>query len=468
MGLRDIEHIVFVMLENRSFDHMLGYLSLDETLSGLPVDGLRSDQSWRDSYTNMVNGSPHAIKRIRGDQPIRQDPPHGHASIAEQINTAPLGPGPSKMGGFAQTYKSAHGNLDDPSLVMGYYDRDDVPTYDFLARNFCVCDRWFTSLPLGTQANRLMAMAGESLVVDNVTGLPLQELVYDWLDDKEVSWRVYVSGGYAPFFIMMRQWSFRILKSLALGDGPFRRFSAFRKNWQSAGPMPSVVFIEPEYADAPMSDPNDDHPPAPIAKGQEFVRDIYDILTSNPERWQKTLMIVTYDEHGGFFDHVAPPAIETKIGNVTLATTGPRVPALLVSPHVGAGQVFSEPLDHTSFLQLLAERFTPGNSYSPAVDQRQATLGRLRNALLDEPRVGKAPAMSPRPPSAAPESLIDRVPRAPDTPNATAIDAVVRDLAKEHPELISQPGWSEMKAYLETNAPPIPEHGDNIGPEREG
>src|SRR3546814_9087480 len=97
-------------------------------------------------------------------------------------------------------------------------------------------------------------------------------------------------------------------------------------------------------------------------------------------------MIVTYDEHGGFFEHVIPPDLETTVGDVTFPTLGPRVPALLVSPYVGAGKVFSEQLDHTSVLQLIAERFGDGDGYSDVVTARQTSMGRITNALLDEPR----------------------------------------------------------------------------------
>jgi phospholipase C len=464
LSLTGIDTIVFLMLENRSFDQMLGYLSLDETRGSLPVDGIRSDPDWRFPFANVSRGAEYPIRKISANQQIKQDPPHGYGSIAMQINMAPRGPGASMMGGFVESYVKAHKRVDDPGVVMGYYDAKDVPSYDFLARNFCVCDKWFTSLPLGTQANRLMAMAGESLVLDNVTGLPEQRLVYDWLEERGVPWRVYVSGGYAPFFIMMRRWAFRIVKSLALGGDNFRRFSALRRDWLSAEKMPSVIFIEPEYADAPMSTPNDDHPPAPISRGQDFVREIYTILTSNKERWSSTLMIVTYDEHGGFFDHVPPPKVETEVAGVTLKNLGPRVPALLVSQHVAAGQVFSEPLDHTSVLQLLAERFGEGAPYSAAVARRQAHLGRISSALLAEPRKGKSPSMPPRPRKlgAAPPP-VPSVPTAPDTPNAAAIDAIMRELAREHPELLNQPAWGEMKVYLETNTPPTPRHRDSLG-----
>jgi phospholipase C len=464
MALDDIDTIVFVMLENRSFDHMLGYLSLDETMARLPVDGLRSDTQWLWPYGNKSRGAEYPIRKISATQQIRQDPPHGRRSIEEQINSAPRGPGRDKMGGFVESYVKAHRKLDDPGVVMGYYDASDVPTYDFLARNFCVCDKWFTSVPLGTQANRLMAMAGESRVLDNVSGLsglPDQKLVYDWLKERSIPWRVYVSGGYAPFFMLMPRWRLDIALSLARSSGAFRRFSKFAADWQGVGEMPPIVFIEPAYADAPMSDPNDDHPPVPISKGQEFVRQIYKIVTSNEVRWRKTLMVVTYDEHGGFFDHVPPPELETVIEGVSLKTLGPRVPALLVSPFVGAGQVFSEPLDHTSMLQLIAERFGDG-TYSDAVNARQASLGRIAHALRPA-RDGRAPAMPPRPILRGPMIKTVSAPTAPNTPNAAAMDEVFRELARNHPEIVSEPGWSEVRAYLATNDPPEPMHSDNLG-----
>lgn len=233
MALNGIDTIIFVMLENRSFDQMLGYLSLDDTPGPLAVDGLRSDPAWQRAFANSAGGNSYPLKKLAAAQAIRQDPPHGHESIGRQIETPPAGPGADKMGGFVATYLDAHERVDDPGAVMGYYGSKDVPTYDFLARNFCVCDRWFTSLPLGTQANRLMAMAGQSKVLDNVIGLPNQQLVYDWLDARGIGWRAYISGGYAPFFIMMRRWALKIVGSLAIGNGPFRRFSAFRKEWQS-------------------------------------------------------------------------------------------------------------------------------------------------------------------------------------------------------------------------------------------
>lgn len=464
MALNDIDHVVFLMLENRSFDHMLGYLSLDETEHPLPVDGLRSDKAWQAPFANGAVGKSYPIKHIKAKQPINQDPPHGFDSIRTQIATAPAGPGRDKMGGFVSTYVAAHAQIDDPGVVMGYYKAEDVPVFDFLARNFCVCDNWFTPLPLGTQANRLMAMAGESRVLDNVTFLlPPQDLVYDWLNREKIAWRAYTSGGFTPFFMLMRRWAPRIFKSIATQRGPFQRLSSLEDDWAPTGQAPSVIFIEPEYADAPMSDPNDDHPPTPIAKGQALVRRVYETLTSNPARWQRTLLIVTYDEHGGFFDHVPPLEVDGLAGATKLETTGPRVPALLISPHVTAGQVFSEPLDHTSVLELIGERFGSRGAYSPAVSARQQHFGRLADALQRGPRPEAAPSMPA--PRLRPAGKFAKpiAPTAPNTPNAAAIDAIMRELAAKNPKLINQPAWSDMKLYLDTNMPPEPVHKDNIG-----
>jgi len=471
MALSDIDTFVYVMLENRSFDHMLGYLSLDDTPGRMAVDGLRTDPAWRARHANLGNGTPHQVKRLLSAQPIDEDPPHGNATIAKQINTPTAG-GAATMGGFVQTYLDAFRNPPpaDPAAVMGYYDAEAVGIYDFLARNYCVCDRWFTPLPLGTQANRLMAMSGTSKVVDNVRGLPDQELVYDWLGGRGIGWRAYVSGGFVPFFLMMSKWTVRIGASLAFGDGPFRRLGKLAANWASSKTMPQVIFIEPEYGDAPGSKPNDDHPPAPVSRGQKLVAEVYNTLIANPARWSRTMMIITYDEHGGFFDHVPPLAIPGKAGATAFATTGPRVPALIVSPHVGQGQVFSEALDHTSFLQLLADRFTSDGKYSPPVTERNQALGRISRALLATPRTGPPPplpqlqfqAMTPLA-AAAPEAIAPAAADAPPTPNAFALDAAARRFAAECPEAIERPELRQLKHYLERNAPPRPRRRDNVG-----
>ncbi|HYE26772.1 MAG TPA: alkaline phosphatase family protein [Allosphingosinicella sp.] len=460
MALKDIDTFVFCMLENRSFDHMLGYLSLDDAPRKLPVDGLRSDPAWQASWRNRGDGVPFPLKPLVLADAI-DDPPHGRERIKLQIETP--AEGHPHMGGFVQAYinsrrESGRPIPTDPGAVMGYYKADSVGTYDFLARNYCVCDRWFAPVPLGTQANKLMAMAGESKVLDNETGLPNQQLVYNWLKRNKVKWRVYQSGKFFPFFMMMEIWTAPIAASLLSGRGRFRRYTRFKKDWTTAKEMPSVIFVEPDYTDSFGSTANDDHPPTGIGGGQDLVRDLYETLTSNTERWARTLLIVTYDEHGGFFDHVPPLPVTTRIRDRLLPTTGPRVPALLVSPHVGRGTVFSEKLDHTAFLQLLAERFTPGQGYSLAVNERlaQNVLGRLSNALKGTPRTGKPPKMG--------EELEFKAvqPQGPagasNTPMGVAFFEAAQRLEREHPELVD----AEMKAALAAQPPPEPRGGDHI------
>ena len=447
MALKDIETIVIVIMENRSFDHMLGYLSLEGLAN---VEGLKGDAAWQASYANSYSGKRYPIFRVDPAALPCSDPQHDRQSIALQISQAPAGPGPSQMGGFVESYATLSDPVPaDPSAVMGYFHAASLPAFDFFARHYCVCDHWFASLPLGTQANRLMAMAGESQVLDNAgLFLPEQPLVYDWLNEHNIPWCAYQAGDFLPFFSLMASWLPEIATSLTLnqvtGGGHFRRYANFAADWNANAPVPRVVFVEPEYTDGPHADPNDDHAPTGVGPGQEFLAGLYRTLIGNPARWAKTLMVVTYDEHGGFFDHVPPLPIPTTIDGVTLPTTGVRVPAFLISPYVQPGSVFTGSLDHTSLLQLLDDRFTPGEGYSLAINARQAHFNRIANALNNAPQAGTPPALAlpgvPHAPLATPT--------APDTANARAFRTAAQKMAANHPDLLAQKGWEKVNQYL--------------------
>jgi phospholipase C len=217
----------------------------------------------------------------------------------------------------------------------------DVPATHFFATNYGICDRWFAAIPTGTQPNRLMAMSGYTLTDRNQKlMLPKQDLVYDWLDRNKISWRVYHQG--LPFFMMMDDWHVRILT-----DHHFRSYDDFQDDLNSGDePFPQVVVIEPRYTDAPHFEmPCDDHAPSPITSGQNFLKRVYSDLMTNWDRWQKILLIVNYDENGGFFDHVKPPSIVTNPPHGAtytygpFQTAGPRVPAYIISPFVKPGAV---------------------------------------------------------------------------------------------------------------------------------
>jgi phospholipase C len=458
LPLADIETVVIVMMENRSFDHMVGYLSLSSTPGPIRLEGLSGDPSWQAAHANPHGGKNFTVHRLAPAAAAQPDPPHDHTAISTQISTAPAGPGLTQMGGFVESYtRFATPPPSDPSLVMGYFDKAAVPMFDFFARNYCLCDHWFSAVPLGTQANRLMGMAGESVVFDNAAFLlPHQPLVYDWLSQHKISWCAYQWGDFLPFFSLMPSWIAEMGTSLTASSlfglrGRFRRYTRLKSEWNSKSAMPSVIFIEPEYTDGPHASPNDDHPPTGVGPGQAFLADLYKTLTSNPARWAKTMLIVTYDEHGGFFDHVPPLPIPTKIAGQKIATTGVRVPAFVISPHVAPGSVFTGALDHTSVLQFLDDRFGPGTGYSPAVMQRQGSLNRLINTLAPSARksLPPAPRITARVPTLA--AMAKRKPSAPNTPNANALDKAARKFADDHPELVSQPGWEKMREYLATN-----------------
>lgn len=439
-----IDTIVVVLLENRSFDHMLGYLNLPGA-GRIPLEGLQSDPLWLQQHANSgVEPFPFSVQQI-------DDPPHEEATIAIQIGPATVPGGPHPMNGFVESYSTRRPPPSDKRLVMGYYTAPEVLAFDFLARHYTVCDHWFSALPTGTQANRLMAMSGTTSLVDNARlFLPEQPLVYDWLTERRVSWCVYQSGDFLPFFALMKRWQDEIATSLALdalvphAHPRFRRYRNLARDWASEQNMPAVIFIEPEYTDGPHFAPNDDHPPTGISRGQGFVADIYTALTANRARWERTLLLVTYDEHGGFFDHVSPLNIPTPLAGhgprPVFLTTGVRVPAFVISPLVDPATVYSGPLDHTSVLQLLGDKYA-GGLYSPEVAARQPSLSRLSNALtrstprLDVPEPAAVPAVA-----VATPPVVQRAPAA--SANAEAFRLAAAKMVADHPGIVS--GWPAL------------------------
>ena len=371
IDLSRIKTVVVVMMENRSFDHMLGYLSLPPS-NRKAVDGLSADPAWLARFANGDQGQ--LFRPFLSDNPFTMpddfDPPHERSNVA--ANLGPLQNGAYPMNGFVSSLPASVSK--DPSvrkLVMSYFSAPQAPMNDFLARNFAICDRWFSSLPAGTQPNRLMSMSGLSMIDVNHMILPEQELVYDWLTARGVSWRVYHQG--IPFFTMMPKWIPQIL----LTDH-FRDFGQLEGDLMNTPPdqLPQVIFIEPAYQDAPhLGWATDEHAPSGISSGQEFLMQTYSAVTNSRAFWQGVVMVVDYDEHGGFFDHVSPPLIPTNpppnaAYNTPFVSLGVRTPGYVISPFVEAGSVSHALLDHTSVLKLIGEKFGNEGSYSPLVDAR--------------------------------------------------------------------------------------------------
>ena len=380
--LSRVQTVVIAMLENRSFDHILGHLGLPD--SGHPlaarIEGIQHAQVYyaHDTYQPQPITSPS----------MTPCPPHEREDVDLQINSL-AGP----MHGFVQSYRNAFPSA-DVARVMEYCTKGYLPATEFLARNFAVCDNWFAPLPASTLPNRLMAMSGYSLVDHTQSGYfqiaqdlfhnNPGDLVYDWLSARGISWRVYL-GGYSFFFMQMP-------RVLGLYEGDVQEQKLFRpidrliEDFQS-GDLPQVVFVEPLYQDdyrRGSAAASDDHPPASLYGGQRLLKIVYEALSTGAA-WNNLVAFITYDEHGSFFDHVRPPAIATAPPSQALytdgfKTLGVRVPGIVVSPFVRTASLCEEILDHTSILKFLGEKFDAGR-YTDLVDNRAVESA---SAALDD------------------------------------------------------------------------------------
>jgi len=382
-GIQGIETIVVLMLENRSFDNVLGHLRHPSYGNRSEVDGLvdPNDTTAYDNFYNRRRYKPFGT----ADEELRTDLPHERDTIAEQLDVKN---GRPTMRGFVRSYVNATGNVVQKPPPMGFITPKWLPVTGFLAEHYLVCNRWFSPLPTGTQPNRAMAFTGCSLIDDNVKGfIPCRDLVFDWLERKNVRWRVYHHG--FPFFMLFSGSLDHVLSDR------FRSIRYLAPDMQSEplDQTPQVIFIEPEYADSPVHfgfTPNDNHPPLAMGPGEVLLREVYEALTRNPEKWKRTMLIVTYDEHGGYFDHVKPPAIRTdppqgaQYKGGAFEHLGVRVPTLIVSPWVAPRSVHDGLFDHTSILQLLAEQFGGGaDDYSSEVTARRAKGIRSASEVID-------------------------------------------------------------------------------------
>lgn len=387
--LQTIDTIIVLIMESRSFDHVLGHLSLDEAthaglldgFSGLPIDGVLKDTQ----YGNTNQGRVYQPFELR-DGVL----PGGLSDDRESTKTAlgrKLTSGHYAMDGFVRAYyRFAEAQRSQRPLPMAFLRASDAPVTNFLARNYAICDRWFAPLPTGSIPNRLMATCGMSNLADTPSNLlSYHRTVFEWMHEKRLRYRVYQDG--LSFFTLC-PW---MLDDVA-GDR-FRDAGRFAEDFlcEPDETFPHLVFVEPSYFDGPVrsdKESNDNRPPSSMAAGEKFLLSVYEALRSNPERFQRTLFIVTYASHGGFYDHVSPLSVRHESKDKAFETTGVRVPAIVVTPHVQSGTVFHGALDHTSILQLVADRFDGGRPYSAEVAARAAQgIGSVTSVLnLADPR----------------------------------------------------------------------------------
>jgi phospholipase C len=374
--MADVTHVVVLMLENRSFDSMLGRLYPP----GPEFDGLTGQEF------NFWNGQQYKVwtSPILTAQAAcipNPDPNELFVDMTDQIFGAGLTP-PSvpTMGGFVENYMKTATN--DPSAVMHGFTPDQVPVLSDLAKAFGVSDRWHASTPNQTWPNRFFAHTGTAggHVNNSPLHIPYQmRTIFNLLTEKQRSWRIY-HHDFPQCATLTRIWS-------ELPDHLY----GFEEDFMSdamTGKLPNYSFIEPRYFSDPVLHrmPNDQHPPHDVAYGERLIARCYDALR-NGKNWEQTLFIVTYDEHGGLYDHVAPPAAMPPDGlkpdGFDFDRYGVRVPAVLVSPWIPAGSVVrpppgvAYPFDHTSIIATLRELFQLGESLT----ERDKVAPHLLDAL---------------------------------------------------------------------------------------
>jgi phospholipase C len=383
MDLSRIHNIVIVYMENRSFDHVLGYLNLPGNHpKWQDIHGIYEAMNY---YTGFAY-PPHPLTTSN----IDPDPPHERENVAIQINSTP-----KKMQGFVDSYVRAFPEC-RRDAVMEYCGPKDVYVTDFLAKNFAVCDGWHAFLPASTLPNRLMAMSGYALLDRTPSGYlemahnlftdDPDDLVYDWLS-KRAGWRVYYSGS---FFFMQMPRVLKLYQADVQGQNLFRPIQRLIEDFRN-GDVAPVTFIEPLYNDdyrRNNQQATDDHSPATLAGGQRFLNMVWEAISS-PSIWENVFATISYDEHGSIFDHVEPPKVPTAppagAAYAPFETLGVRVPGIVVSPFVQPGSVFHDLFDHTSVLKFLGDKYGGGH-YSKFVDPRKVgSLSAVLDATLLDP-----------------------------------------------------------------------------------
>ena len=357
--MAEIQHVVVLMLENRSFNSMLGRLYPARP----DFDGLTGAESneW-DGKTIPVWASPTMTPEAACIPD--PDPNELYADMTEQIFGSGLQPpSPPRMSGFVSNYMKNVGN--DPRSVMHGFTPEQVPVISQLARSFGASDRWHASAPNQTWPNRFFVHTGTAggYVNNAPARFPyLMPTIFNRLSERRRSWRIYHHD--VPLTAML---------AAILSELPEHLYS-FENDFMNdamAGRLPNYSFIEPRYFPSLILNrmPNDQHPPHNVAYGERLIARCYDALR-NGAGWDETLFIVTYDEHGGIYDHVPPPAAvspdDAAPDGFKFDRYGVRVPAVLVSPWIPEASVvrppagFTYPFDHASILSTLRKLFDLG------------------------------------------------------------------------------------------------------------
>jgi phospholipase C len=354
-----IDHIVVLMMENRSFDHMLGWLP--------GANGVQAGRTFLDN-----DGAPQTSHLLTKFQNCSSsDPDHSFGGGRTQLNGG-------AMDGFLKTAKVGD------TFPIGYFSAADVPFFANAARYWTICDNYHCSILGPTWPNRFymhsgqtdrLTTGGNTIDTNSLLSI-LSPTVWDLAANAGVNARYYFSD--SAFTAL---WGDKYTNI----SFPLAQFKADA----AAGNLPAISFVDPSFSGEGAGTSNDDHPLADIRNGQVLMNTIYQALSTSPN-WANTLFIINYDEWGGFADHVVPPlapvsAHEVKVGNVDTpvnadgtasAFLGFRVPCLLIGPRARRGSIASTLYDATSILNLISWRFG-----LPGLGIRATTSNNIASAL---------------------------------------------------------------------------------------
>lgn len=444
-ALDRIDHVVVLMLENRSFDNLLGWLYAD---GDPPRDGQHYEGLTESLFNPMnnidANGNPFVEKvhvrrngapfRIGGRKVEAEvdfslpspDPGEGYRDATHQLfgeyRVDDLYPPEPTALGYVENYKNAmlygtysfHDAPTDPRAIMNCYTPEQTPVLSTLARQFAVCDQYYCSVPSQTLPNRDFVHAATStgFVNNKPQNVCDAKTIYNQIQDaidggrKDLSWAIY--GG-TQKDRDTKQWHPFSLTRICMKqiqderfDDNFRLMDAFFEH-AAAGTLPSYCFLEPQLSGVLQ---NDQHPPADIRPGERLIADVYEALRDSPS-WERTLLVITYDEHGGCYDH-HPPTARAETPDATSVDGqmgfrfnrfGVRVPTVLVSPWIEAGTIARPsgwtPFDHTSVIKT--GRNACGLADSGPLTKRDEAAPDLSCVLTrSEPRTDK-PKVTPLP-----------------------------------------------------------------------
>jgi phospholipase C len=321
-----IEHIVVVMMENRSFDHFLGWLPGSR--------GTQAGLSYLDSE-GEAHPTWHLTSYVGCSHP---DPDHSYAGGRSEVDDG-------KMDGWLRT-------TTNDVFSIGYYEESDLQFFSAAARNFTTLDNYFASILSSTFPNRMFQHAAQTDRLSNTFDISTLPTIWDNLQAAGVSCKYYFSN--VPF--------------LALWGAKYIGISALYADFlldAATGNLPAVSFLDPRYTILDDGLGNDDHPHADVRAGEAFLSQVYLALTSGPG-WKNTVLIINRDEWGGFYDTIVPPrVIAPNDVDVDLidgkALLGCRVPTLVLSPwtqgNPATPRIDSGLYDHTSVLKLIEWRY---------------------------------------------------------------------------------------------------------------